>query len=306
MLVDRFGRGVDRLRISITLRCNHSCIFCHREGIPFSNPSHELGPEDWGFLARVASSLGIWYAKLTGGEPLVRKDIVEVVEELSRHLSEVSMVTNASLLKGLAGELADAGLKRVNISLHSLKDDVFKAITGGSLRSVLEGVEAALNAGLGIKINYLVLRMNRDEFKEIINYSSDIGADVNVIELIPIGNPIPNYRELHTDLKPIEEWLKGVAVKSWVTEFQGRPAYELPTGIKVYIIKGYGNPTLCSKCTRLRMTPDGRIQTCIYRPDLTVNAREAILSRDVNALVNAFKEAVGLRRPHFMGTANTL
>lgn len=298
-LVDRFGRPVDRLRISLTLRCNHSCIFCHREGIGGGVGGRELGWRDWAFVAEVASRLGIRYVKLTGGEPLVREDIVEVVAAMSERLEEVSMVTNASLLKPLAGRLAEAGLSRINVSLHSLREDTFRTITGGSLSRVLAGIRAALDAGLRIKVNYLVLKQNAGEFEDILGYAASIGADVNVIELIPLGTAGPEYGRLHARLDRIEEWLSRRAVRFWESSFQGRPTYELPEGIRVYLIKGFGNPALCARCSRLRMTPEGFIQTCIYRPDQVVDAREAIVGRDAEGLAEAFAKATSLREPYF-------
>jgi len=300
LLVDRFGRPVNRLRVSITLRCNHACIFCHREGIHASQVKAELSASDFGFVAEVASSLGIVGFKLTGGEPLVRDDIVDIVSAISQYIKDVSLVTNASRLKEFAHGLAEAGLGRVNVSLHSLREDVFRRITGGgSLNDVLEGIEAAIDAGLKVKLNYLVLSLNVNEFKEIVDYASSLGADLNVIELIPVGTPPDVYRELHAELSPVDEYLKKHAVKVWLAEFQNRPTYLMPSGIKVYVIKGFGNPYLCARCTRLRMTPDGKLQTCIYRPDLTVNARDAILRRDIEGLRRAFKHATELREPYF-------
>ncbi len=298
--MDRFGRPVNMLRVSVTLRCNHACIFCHREGIPASLVSKELSAGDLGFVAEVASTLGITAFKITGGEPLVREDIVDIISEVSQHVKEVSLVTNASRLKGLAPKLAEAGLSRVNISLHSLKEDVFRRVTGGGdLSNVLHGIKAAVDAGLKVKLNYLILSLNINEFRNIIEYASSIGANLNIIELIPLGTPPKTYKELHAALDPVEKYLREHAVKAWLTNFQNRPTYLLPTGIKVYVIKGYGNPQLCAKCTRLRMTPDGKIQTCIYRPDQTINARDAILNRDTEALKKAFKQATRLREPYF-------
>ncbi len=300
LLVDRFGRPVNKLRVSITLRCNHACIFCHREGIPASQVKAELGAGDFGFVAEVASSLGIVDFKLTGGEPLVRDDVVDIVSAISQYVRDVSLVTNASRLRKFAQGLAEAGLSRVNVSLHSLREDVFRRITGGgSLSDVLEGIKAAIDAGLKVKLNYLMLSLNADEFKDIIDYASRVGTDLNVIELIPIGTPPNIYKELHVEISPVEEYLRKQAVKVWLAEFQNRPTYLMPSGIKVYVIKGFGNPYLCARCTRLRMTPDGKLQTCIYRPDLLVDARDAILRRDTEGLKDAFKRATELREPYF-------
>ena len=297
VLVDRYGRPVTHLRISVTFKCNHDCVFCHREGILYSG-DEELSADEWSFVAKVAVELGIREFKLTGGEPLIRRDIVEIVEGITRHGGKTSMVTNGSLLEHYAHKLAEAGLERVNVSLHSLNKDTFYKITHGNLDKVIRGIEAAINAGLKVKIDYLVLSLNVGEYKKIIEFAEKYGLDLNIIELIPIGLSKDEYNNLHHPLEEIKKYLEEHSIKKYVREFQLRPTYVLPSGIQVSLIKGYGNPFLCAKCTRLRATPDGFLKTCIYRNDL-IDMKPAIKERNEEKLKQVFMEAVKKREPFF-------
>ncbi len=298
-VTDRFGRPVTHLRVSVTLRCNHSCIFCHREGVLPSNTARELSPEDIEFLVSVSRDVGIKYVKLTGGEPLVRDDIVRIVSLLRNYVEEVSLVSNGSLLSRYAAVLAEAGLDRVNVSLHSVREETFKQITGGRLSDVLSGIDAAVNAGLKVKLDFLLLRQNFSEFHEVIDYATRKGLDINVIELIPIGMSQKDYASLKAPMDPVIEYLESHAARKHVIKFQNRPVYELPAGIKVYVIRGHGNPELCAGCTRLRVTPDGKLKTCIYRNDNLVDAWEEIRSRNREGLLNKLLEAIRRREPFF-------
>lgn len=260
----------------------------------------ELSSEDWGFVAEVAVGLGIKYYKLTGGEPLVREDIADIVKCIREAGGIVSIVTNGSLLSMHARRLAEAGVSRVNVSLHSLKPSVYSLITGGgSLENVIRGIEAAIDNGIPIKINYLVLRLNKSEYKDIISYAESIGADMNVIELIPLGMPRKVYEELHTSIDEIEDYLRSRCVRSVVTSFQSRIMYVMPSGIRITVIRGYLNPSMCMHCTRIRATPDGKLKTCLYRSDNMVDIRDAVKRRDREALVKLFHKINELREPFF-------
>jgi cyclic pyranopterin phosphate synthase len=299
VLIDRYGRPVTHLRISVTNRCNHRCIFCHREGIVGGDYSSELSAEDWGFVARVGVELGIKYYKLTGGEPLIRDDIVEITRLIREAGGRVSIVTNGSLLDRHAAGLADAGVEYVNVSLHSLNPERFRLITRGDLGRVLRGIEEAVKHGIRVRLDYVVLTWNISEYRDIIDYASRNGFDLNIIELIPLGMSLDSWKSLHMGLAEIEEYLERISVEKRVKEFQSRPVYILPNGVEVTLVKGICNPEFCMKCTRLRMTPEGYIKTCIYRNDQLVDARKYILARDHDGLVEAFKKATMLREPFF-------
>ena len=296
---DRFGRPVDSLRISVTLRCNHACIFCHMEGILRDFRAKELTPENYGFLSSTLYSLGVKNYKLTGGEPLIRGDIIEIVKEIRPNAHEISIVTNGSLLKHYARGLAEAGLDRINVSLHSLREEVFHKITGGRLKPVLEGINEALKYGHVIKLDYVFLRWNSREFEDLIEYASNKGLDINIIELIPIGMDQGTYDELVASVDPVMKYLGRISVRVEVNPFQNRPIYYLPQGNKAIVIKGYGNPYLCAGCTRLRLTPDGKFKTCIFVNNNLVNAWDHIKEKDVEGLKQDFLEAVRRREPYF-------
>ncbi|MEM2020980.1 MAG: GTP 3',8-cyclase MoaA [Zestosphaera sp.] len=298
-LVDKYGRIVDRFRISVTQRCNHACIFCHREGV--LRPEEEsLNPEDYGFLARVAGKLGVRKHKLTGGEPLVRRDIVDIVRELKSASDEVSLSTNGSLLKPKASALLDAGLDRANVSLHSFREDVFRYVTKAPLKPVLEGLEEALHVGLKVKINFIVMRANLSEVVKVLDYALSKGTPVNLIELIPVGVPTSVYSREHVDLKDVEGLVERRAIAKYVKDFQNRPTYVLSNDVEVTLIRGYSNPYLCAGCTRLRLTPSGKFKVCIYRENSYIDASEAIKSRDETLLGEVLRKVVSLREPYFV------
>lgn len=297
-LEDNFGRIVDRFRVSVTQRCNQACIFCHREGI-FRFEDEALGPEDYGFLAKVSKTLGISKYKLTGGEPLVRDDIADIVRELKPYSSEVSLSTNGSLLKNKARALSEAGLDRLNVSLHSLRDEVFTHITKAPLKPVIEGLKEALDTGLSVKINFVVMKSNINEITRLLDFATNNNVSVNLIELIPLGTPQQVYVREYVSLSDVENLVEQRAVRKYSRDFQNRPTYVLDSGVEVTLIRGYGNPYLCSGCTRLRLTPSGKIKICIFRDDIFVDVREAIKSRNSHTLEEALKKATLLREPYF-------
>jgi cyclic pyranopterin phosphate synthase len=301
MLRDGFGREVDSFRIVVTMRCNYNCIFCHREGLTGLDRAEVLTPDDYRYLAYVSRKLGIVYFKITGGEPLLRRDTPDIIKGIREYSKEVSLTTNGYFLKNLAGKLADAGLDRVNVSVHSLNDEVYQAITRtrGSVKLILEGIEQALDHGIKVKLNFLAMKINLGEFEKIIEYASSKGVDVNVIELIPLGTPHHVYLEQRTSLDPIIEKLHRVSSNITISNFQNRPIYTLPSGIKVNVIKGYGNPDLCARCTRLRLTPEGWIKTCIFLEEPFVDISKELKNKDEYGVVEKIKKAVSIRKPYF-------
>jgi len=303
-LIDRFGREVTHLRISVTSRCNYRCVFCHSEGYSLENPGNELDPRDWGFVASVASSLGIKYYKLTGGEPLVRSDIVEIVENIREYGGIVSLVTNGYYLDKYVKGLAEAGVEHINVSLHSLNPIKYREITGGDLDRVLNNLMKARDYGILIKIDYLVLSSNMDEYKELIDYAMKNGFHMNIIELIPLGMKYSDWQKLHVALDPITSYLEKISIDKKIRDFQSRPVYVLPNNIEITVVKGYCNPELCIRCTRLRMTPEGFIKTCIFKNDLIKSSREHILKRDIEGFKNDIYRAVEIREPFFKPSNN--
>jgi len=301
VLRDRFNRCVDSYRLVVTMRCNYSCIFCHREGITSSPRNELMDPSDYGFLAEVSVKLGVKDYKLTGGEPLIRDDIGEIVAEIRKAGGRVTMTSNGSLLVNRAKALAEGGLERINVSLHSLRESTYAYLTGGSrsLRRVIEGIKMAEEYGIKVKLDFVLMNSNADELRSIVQFASSIGADVNVIELIPLGTPPAVYSKEHFPLNGLEGLLGDLVEKVEVKAFQNRPSYKLSTGIEVTFVKGYGNPSLCEGCTRLRVTPDAKFKTCLFVEDPYVDFLEPLKRRDGEALAAALRRAVELRKPFF-------
>lgn len=300
-LTDPYGRVIDTLRISVTQRCDFNCIYCHREGE--GNPRRELAVEEIGRIAAAASSLGISRFKITGGEPLLRGDIAEIIQAVSPHAREVSMTTNGSHLEALAHRLREAGLARVNVSLPSMRREIFKLITGvDALKHVLRGVEAAIDAGLTpLKLNVVVLRgLNSGEIPRLLDYSREIGATLQLIELQPLrrGNTI--WRRLHLDLKPLEKLFEAEAARIEERGEQRRRRYHLKNGAVVEVVRGVENPEFCLHCHRLRLTSDGYLKPCLMRDDNLVDLLPLLSGSPDDSLIEAFKEAIRRRRPYWV------
>lgn len=299
-LIDPYGRVIDNLRILVTLRCNYRCVFCHNEGV-FEQLKEKLSPEDYGFLAEVASKMGIKFYKISGGEPLLRADIIDVIREIKQYAQEVSLVTNGSLLYGLAEKLARAGLDRANISLHALNEGLYRYITGvtTSISKIISGIDEVLQYGVKVKLNFLAMKSNLSEFFKLLEFAETRGLDINLIELIPLGVPAEIYEREHASLEPILNFLEENSVAKYYRELQHRPVYVLNSNIRVEVVMGYGNYLLCKKCSRLRLTPDGRLKPCLYVENLYVNIAEAVKARDEVGLLEAFHKVTALRRPYF-------
>ena len=298
-LRDRYGRLVNSLRISLTQRCNFDCFFCHKEGE--ANPQGELTAADFESIAAAASDLGIRRIKLTGGEPLMRVDIVEIVRRIAPYAEEVSMTTNASLLAEMALSLREAGLKRVNVSLHSAKPEVFQRITGhDALAEVERGIKAAIDSDVHpVKLNMVVMNgINAHEIPDMIEFSKEVGAILQLIEFQPIGWGASDWSRFHCDLRPIEEKLMKRSVEIRERELHRRKQYRLEGGGLVEVVRPMHNSEFCRFCTRLRVTSDGRLKPCLMRNDNLVDVAPLIRrGAPRSALEDAFKEAVAKREP---------
>src|SRR5271170_2811626 len=193
-LVDPFGRAITYLRVSVTDRCDFRCVYCMAENMSFLPKAEVLTLEELDRLCSAFIARGVRKLRLTGGEPLVRRGIMTLVNSLSRHLhtgdlDELTLTTNGSQLGKYAAELKAAGVRRINVSLDTLDAEKFRAITRwGSLDQVLAGIDAALAAGLKIKINTVALKgVNEDEFPELIEWAHGRGMDLTLIEVMPLG-----------------------------------------------------------------------------------------------------------------------
>lgn len=298
MLVDPYGRHITSLRISITQRCNFDCFFCHQEGE--SGPNGEVTPEEIEIIVSVAAEMGITKVKLTGGEPLLRDDVVEIVRRISPYVEEVSMTTNGYMLKEKACDLREAGLRRVNISFHSTDPDKFCKIIGReSAQAVREGIDAALECGLSpIKLNMVVMKgINDDEIEEMIAFSKEVGVTLQLIEYQALERGVEEYGSYHYDLKPLEEELASRSEEIVEREMHRRRQYHLKEGGIVEVVRPMHNSEFCAYCTRLRMTSDGHLKPCLMREDNHLEAVSRMRNGGRDELVDAFKKAVAAREP---------
>ncbi|AEK73601.1 molybdenum cofactor biosynthesis protein A [Thermococcus sp. 4557] len=306
VLYDRFGRPATNLRISLTQDCNFRCFFCHREGQHF-NASLELTPSEIERLVRVASRLGIRKVKLTGGEPTVRKDILEIVRRIRPYVVDLSMTTNGSRLKELAKPLAEAGLNRVNVSLHSLKPDVYRRITGvDMLDTVLEGIGEAVKYLSPVKLNMTVMRgLNDGEIWDMVEFAAKTGTILQLIELEAPREMTETrfFRKYFYPLRPVEERLEEMAVETLERRMHRRKKYFVPTdhGVaEVEVVRAMHNTVFCANCTRLRVTSDGKFKTCLLRKNDLIDFATALRNGASDGeLVEIFRQVVLMREPYW-------
>ncbi len=304
MLIDKYGRPVKGLRITVTHRCNYRCFYCHMEG---EGGGEELTAKDIARLVKVGKKLGIDKVKLTGGEPLLRHDIVDVVRAISDvGVADLAMTTNGSLLQGLAEELVEAGLNRVNVSLPSLRKEVFKRITGvDMLDKVVWGLLKAKDLDLRpIKLNAVLLRgLNDGEVWDLMEFAGKHGFILQVIELEPLGVADELYDKYHAPLDAIEKWLEDKAIKvEERKDMQNRRQYDLGY-VRVELVRAVKNPDFCMHCTRLRITAEGKLKPCLMRDDNLIDALGALRrGASDEELSQLFVEAVRAREPYFKST----
>lgn len=299
MLVDAFGREVTDIRISVTDTCNFKCIFCHNEGLgevrrPRDPRPDELSPEELEGIIRVAKAVGIDKVKLTGGEPTVRLDLEEIVRRISRHIPDVSMTTNGSMLAPRAKALKEAGLNRVNVSLHALDAQAFKRITNGDLRPVLKGVRAALDAGLTpVKLNMVVYRDTVDMIPAMVDHvGNNEGLMLQLIQFMPdlkVG-----MEDMVVDMEPIRHWLHENADLVGIREMHHRRVYHLGKAT-VEVVDPVWNTEFCMNCHRIRLTHDGKLKGCLNRSDDLVSVR----GLDDDGIRAAITEVVANRVPYY-------
>jgi len=305
MICDNYGRPVLNLRISVTQKCDKHCPYCHREGE--RNPSTLMTVDEIVRIVQIAISLGVSRVKLTGGEPLLRKEIVEIVRGISglEGLTDLSMTTNGTHLKGLAKRLKKAGLNRVNISLPTLNPDVYDEVMGGNIQDAIEGVKAAVESGLHpVKVNMLVLKnVNDGEIDDMIQFAAETGAILQLIELEPINLSKEYYNRYHLGLGEIAQKLERLASETKVRKYmQKRRIYFLPKA-KVEVIRPIENTEFCANCTRLRVTSDGKLKPCLMRVDNLVDVLSPMRNgADDKELTDIFLEAAKMREPYYRVT----
>jgi len=313
MIKDNFGRPVLNLRISVTQRCNLHCPYCHREGQEKRPDASvvEMTATEIVHLAKIAVDLGIRRIKLTGGEPLLRKDILNIVEGIAglEDLEDLSMTTNGIFLASMAKNLRARGLIRVNVSLPSLNEDAYCRLMGGDLRDVRKGISAAVKAGLyPVKVNMLVLAgVNESEIPEMIQFTRRSGTLLQLIELEPINLSKTYYERYHYPLDKVEAELAMRAVHVEVRpHMHNRRIYDLSDG-KVEVIRPTENTEFCAHCTRLRVTSEGKLKPCLMVNTNLVDVMTPLRNGAAEEeLVKLFTETCRKREPYHKQPAHQI
>ncbi|WP_436932100.1 GTP 3',8-cyclase MoaA [Halosimplex halobium] len=292
MLADEFGREVSGVRVSLTDRCNFDCVYCHNEGLgdtrgPMAPREHEMSTDDVVRFLEVAAEFDVDSVKFTGGEPLLRDDLEEIVARTPEAM-EVSLTTNGTMLPGRADDLVDAGLERVNVSQDALDRETFKQVTqAGAYDAVMDGVDAALEAGLApVKLNMVVFEQTAGYVPEMVEHvAENDGLRLQLIEYMP---EIAGHPEWAIDIGRVHDWLEEQADRVerremhdrrryWVTPedsdlagddiLDGDGAVDESKAGMVEIVDPVENPTFCANCHRVRVTHEGYLKGCLNRND---------------------------------------
>ena len=304
-MIDPFGRRITYLRVSVTDRCDFRCLYCMSEDMTFLPKSELLTLEELDRLCTTFISRGVRKLRITGGEPLVRRNIMELFERLARHLKsealeELTLTTNASQLARFASDLVAIGVRRINVSIDTLDAAKFHEITRwGRLEQVLAGLDAAQDAGLAIKINAVALRgVNDDEFDRMIAWCGERGFDLTLIETMPLGEVDSDRTEHYLPLSMVRADLS----KRWTLEDSdhqtGGPARYVSvreTGRRLGFITPLTH-NFCESCNRVRVTCTGRLYMCLGQED-SADLRAPLRADPTDASLNAAIEEAISRKP---------
>jgi cyclic pyranopterin phosphate synthase len=304
-LVDPFARAITYLRVSVTDRCDFRCVYCMAENMTFLPKADLLSLEELDRLCSAFVAKGARKLRLTGGEPLVRRGIMTLVGALARHLEsgdldELTLTTNGSQLPKYAGELADLGVKRINVSLDTLDADKFRAITRwGELDKVIAGIDAAQAAGLRIKINAVALKgVNEDEFPQLIDWAHGRGMDLTLIEVMPLGDVGEGRLDQYLPLSLVRARLAERYSLDEIDYRTGGPARYVrvaETGGRLGFITPLTH-NFCESCNRVRVTCTGTLYMCLGQED-AADLRTPLRASEGNELVDAAIEEAISRKP---------
>jgi cyclic pyranopterin phosphate synthase len=304
-LVDPFGRHVTYLRVSVTDRCDFRCVYCMSEHMTFLPKRDLLTLEELDRLCSAFVARGVRKLRITGGEPLVRKNILELFRALSRHLAsgaldELTLTTNGSQLVKYAADLAACGVRRINVSLDTLKPGKFKEITRwGEIATVMDGIAAAERAGLAVKINAVALKgVNEDEIDDLVRFAHGRGFDLTLIETMPMGEIEDDRTDQYLPLSVV----RGRLLDHWTLEdipyATGGPARYVrikETGGRLGFITPLTH-NFCESCNRVRLTCTGRLYMCLGQEDAADLRAPLRASGDDGLLQAAIGEAIA-RKP---------
>ncbi|WP_407047912.1 GTP 3',8-cyclase MoaA [Methyloraptor flagellatus] len=304
-LVDPFGRAISYLRVSVTDRCDFRCVYCMAEDMTFLPKRDVLSLEELDRLCSAFIARGTRRLRLTGGEPLVRKDIMTLVRSLSRHLQtgaldELTLTTNGSQLARYAAELKDAGVERINVSLDTLDPDRFKAITRwGDFNKVMAGIDAAQAAGIHVKLNAVALKgVNEDEIETMIRFAHGRGMDITLIETMPLGDIDGDRTDQYLPLSVVRARLMDRFTMTDDAHKTGGPARYVrvaETGGRLGFITPMTH-NFCESCNRVRVTCTGTLYMCLGQDDAADLRKPLRASESDEALNAAIEEAIS-RKP---------
>ena len=304
-MIDPFGRAVSYLRVSVTDRCDLRCVYCMSEHMTFLPKRDLLSLEELDRLCSAFVLKGVRKLRITGGEPLVRKNIMWLFRALARHLEsgrleELTLTTNATQLHRYAAELKACGVERINISLDTLVPDRFTAITRwGDIKTVIDGVEAAEKAGLKIKFNTVALKdFNEDELTNMVRWAHDRGADLTFIETMPLGDIEGDRTDQYLPLTVVRARLLDTFTLDDIPYRTGGPARYVSvkeTGGRIGFITPMTH-NFCESCNRVRLTCTGTLYMCLGRDDAADLRIPLRASEDDQALHDAIDNAIA-RKP---------
>jgi len=304
-MIDPFGRHVSYLRVSVTDRCDFRCVYCMSENMTFLPKKELLTLEELDRICTTFIKKGVRKLRMTGGEPLVRKNIMSLFENLSRHLDsgdleELTLTTNGSQLERYAKDLYRIGMRRINVSIDTLNDKKFHEITRwGDLAKVRRGLDAALNAGLAVKINAVALKgVNEFEIPEMIEWAHGMGMDMTLIETMPLGDIEGDRTDQYLPLSQVRETLESQWSLNDIPYKTGGPARYVKveeTGGRLGFITPLSH-NFCESCNRVRLTCTGELYLCLGQDDVA-NLRTPLRASPSNEILSqAIDEAIS-RKP---------
>ncbi len=304
-MIDPFGRHVSYLRVSVTDRCDFRCVYCMSEHMTFLPKKDLLTLEELDRLCSAFVARGVDKLRITGGEPLVRKNILWLFEALSRHLNtgalkELTLTTNGSQLPKYAQSLKDLGVRRINVSLDTLNPDRFRAITRwGDFKGVMEGIDAAEKAGLEVKINAVALKgVNEDEIEDLIRFCHGRGFDLTLIETMPLGEIDGDRTDQYLPLSIVRARLLDRFTLEDIPYRTGGPARYVKikeTGGRLGFITPMTH-NFCESCNRVRLTCTGTLYMCLGQEDAADLRAPLRAGRDDALLMQAIDAAIA-RKP---------
>ena len=304
-LIDPFQRAITYLRVSVTDRCDLRCVYCMSEDMTFLPRNSLLSLEELDRLCSAFIARGVKKLRLTGGEPLVRRDLMTLIRSLSRHLDsgaldELTLTTNGTQLSRFAQDLADAGVRRINVSVDTLNPDLFRKITRrGDLNQVLDGIEAAQAAGLKIKINTVALKdTNEGELESMIEWAHGRSMDMTFIETMPLGDIDEDRTDQYLPLSLVRARLERHFTLSDLADRTGGPARYVriaETGGRLGFITPLTH-NFCESCNRVRITCTGTLFMCLGQEDAADLRAPLRASSDDDALHAAIDAAIS-RKP---------